>query len=142
MPPHLLHASCVAIEGQGVLLTGDSGVGKSDLALRLIDRGAKLVADDQTELRVENGKLIASPPPSIGGLIEVRHIGLLRMPFCSSISIDLCVELVPDSLKLDRLPEPDRLFLLDQPVRRLRLHAHEASVTAKIRAALLYTAIE
>ena len=75
-----IHASCVAIGGKGVLILGDSGAGKSDLALRLIDDGAKLVADDRTELYAARGTLCARAPKSIAGLIEVRGLGIIALP--------------------------------------------------------------
>jgi len=134
----LLHATCIELEGKGVLLAGEPGTGKSDLALRLIERGAQLVADDQTELRIENGQLMASSPAAIAGMLEVRNIGLLRLPYAPSAPIVLYVELLPSTAELERMPEADSLFLLDRPVRKLRLHGHEAGTAAKIKAALLY----
>ena len=62
-----VHASAVAADGRAVLITGPSGSGKSDLALRLLDRGFTLVSDDQTIVRREGSKLIASAPPNIAG---------------------------------------------------------------------------
>lgn len=139
---HLFHASCVVLGELGVLLAGDSGAGKSDLALRLIDQGAQLVADDQTEVFFDNNKLFASPPASIAGMLEIRHVGLFRLPFVSRARVALYVELVPQGVRLDRYPEPDSIFLLDQSVKRLRLAAYESSTPAKIRAALHYTCVE
>ncbi|MGE3652127.1 MAG: HPr kinase/phosphorylase, partial [Reyranellaceae bacterium] len=75
-----IHATCVALPEGGVLLRGDSGAGKSDLALRLIDGGARLVADDRTDLMREGDLLIARAPTSIAGLIEARGLGILRLP--------------------------------------------------------------
>ena len=132
----LLHASCVAIAGQAVLLTGASGVGKSDLALRLIDSGAQLVSDDQTMLRVKEGRLQASPPSSIAGLMEIRHVGLVRMPYVKDILVALSVELTALDEPLERLPELASVFLLDHSVQHLRLPAFAASTPAKIRATL------
>lgn len=137
----LLHASCVAIKNKAVLISGPPGSGKSDVALRLIDSGAQLVADDQTELRIEGEALLASPPTSIAGLMEVRHIGLLRLPFVTNVPIALYVDLVPESEKLERLPELDSILLLDHPVRRLSLPSFAASTPTKIRAALLYSSV-
>jgi serine kinase of HPr protein (carbohydrate metabolism regulator) len=81
-PPELssetLHASCVAIKGRAVLIEGRSGEGKSDLALRLIDRGAVLVSDDQTICQRRDGVLHATPPATIAGKIEVRSVGISR----------------------------------------------------------------
>ncbi|MDR3448639.1 MAG: HPr kinase/phosphatase C-terminal domain-containing protein [Alphaproteobacteria bacterium] len=134
----LLHASCVAFQGKAVLLAGPSGVGKSDLALRLIDAGAQLVADDQVLLHREENLLHASPPLAIAGLMEIRAVGLMQMPYIMDIPVALYVELMPLDATLPRLPEPDPVFLLDQPVQRLRLHAFAASTPAKIKAALIY----
>jgi serine kinase of HPr protein (carbohydrate metabolism regulator) len=97
-----LHASCVSIDGRAVLIEGLSGSGKSDLALRLIDRGATLVSDDYTIVRRVEGKLLASAPPNITGLFEVRGVGLLPMPF----DIDAPVALIASIAEnIDRLPE-------------------------------------
>ena len=77
----MLHqASCVAIGGRAVLIEGPPGSGKSSLALALIDRGAVLVGDDGVALAARDGRLFASPPPNIAGLLEVRNVGLLRFP--------------------------------------------------------------
>jgi serine kinase of HPr protein (carbohydrate metabolism regulator) len=129
----LIHATCVAINGKAVLLTGPPGSGKSDLALRLIDGGAALVADDQTLLQSRNGVLTASAPASIAGMIELRHVGLIRMEALDSAPVVLTVDLASSSEALERLPEPDVVFLLDQRVQRLRLPAFAASTPAKIR---------
>lgn len=75
MAGECVHASCVAIGGRGVLLVGPSGSGKSDLALRLIDGGAELVADDRVALRLADGRPVADAPPALAGLLEIREIG-------------------------------------------------------------------
>lgn len=131
----LLHASCVALDGRGVLLVGPSGVGKSDLALRLIDGGAELVSDDQTELRVCGGTVMASPPSSLAGLIEVRHAGLMRLPWAEA-PVALYVELAPMEAEIERLPESSFAFLVGQPIRRIRLRGLAASAPAVIHAVL------
>lgn len=76
--PH--QASCVAIDGRGVLIEGPPGSGKSSLALALIDRGATLVGDDGVLLDMREGRLWAFPPPNIAGLIEIRNVGLATLP--------------------------------------------------------------
>jgi len=96
-----VHASCVAIGGRGVLLAGRSGAGKSDLALRLIDRGAALVSDDYTLVRNAGGRLIGSAPAAIAGRIEVRGIGIVPMghlaeaPLALLVVLDEAVERMP-----------------------------------------------
>lgn len=132
----LVYASCVAIKGQGVLLMGPSGAGKSDVALRLIDQGASLVSDDQTILQNNQGQLIASPPKTIAGIIEVRNVGLMQLSFEPCVPIALCVDLVVKQSYLDRLPEPSFYSFLDCSVRGLKLAAYEASIVAKIRLVL------
>lgn len=97
-----LHASCVSIGGRAVLIEGLSGSGKSDLALRLIDRGAALVSDDYTIVRRIDGKLIASAPPNISGLIEVRGVGLVPMTFESDVPIALIASI---ATTIERLPD-------------------------------------
>src|ERR671921_1688971 len=74
-----VHASTVAVDGRAVLIMGPSGSGKSDLALRLLDRGFTLVSDDQTIVRREGERLIASAPPTIAGKLEIRGIGIVEM---------------------------------------------------------------
>jgi len=74
-----LHASTVALDGRAVLISGPSGSGKSDLALRLLDRGFILVSDDQTIVRKDGGHLVAGAPPTIAGKLEVRGIGIVDM---------------------------------------------------------------
>ena len=100
----LVHASCVAVAGAGVLLRGDSGAGKSDLALRLIDGGGTLVADDQTQIRRDGDRVIASAPDQLSGLLEIRGLGILRMPAHGPVPLRLVVNLTSDSA-VERLPE-------------------------------------
>jgi serine kinase of HPr protein (carbohydrate metabolism regulator) len=131
----LVHGTTVALEGEGVLLRGPSGGGKSDLALRLIDGGARLIADDQTELaRVADG-LLARSPASIAGRMEVRGIGILRVPTVPSAFLRLVIDLVaPD--RVERLPEPQFCDYLQCSLPLLALAPFEASAPAKIRLAL------
>ena len=93
-----LHASCVAIGGRAVLIAGRSGTGKSDLALRLIDRGARLVSDDYTIVRRVEGRLLARAPANIEGRIEVRGLGILSLETEADVPVALFVD-------LDRRPE-------------------------------------
>ena len=91
--PDLVHASCVALGGRGLLITGPSGCGKSALALRLMALGAALVADDQTLLSRAGDALIARCPPQLSGLIEARFVGLLRTTPQDHAQIALVVDL-------------------------------------------------
>jgi HPr kinase/phosphorylase len=130
-----IHASCVELGGTGVLLLGESGSGKSDLALRLIDAGARLVADDRTELRRDGTRLIASPPATIAGRMEVRGVGIVPLTHVAECAVGLAVALVaPD--RVERLPSAQsRAWLgIDMPL--LALDPFEASAPAKIRLAV------
>lgn len=131
----LVHGTCVAIAGRGVLLRGPSGSGKSDLALRLIDGGALLVADDQTRLELDGEVLLARPPAAIAGMIEVRGLGLVRLPHLERAPLDLVIDLVSPS-EVERLPEANALELLGLPVHHLYLAPFEASAAAKVRLAM------
>src|SRR5437588_11941311 len=99
----LMHGTAVAIDGRAVLLRGASGAGKSDLGLRLIDAGARLVADDQSELLRRGDSLIVRAPATIAGLIEVRGIGIVRLAALAEAPVALIVDLVPAET-LERLP--------------------------------------
>jgi hypothetical protein len=133
-----IHASCVAIGSHGVLLLGPSGAGKSDLALRLIDEGAKLVADDRTILFVSKRVLHAKAPASIKGLLEIRGLGIVELPVRRAAKIALVVRLGKEGT---RLPEP-RIYHAPTALKPIAppplivLNARFASTPAKIRAAL------
>lgn len=96
----LMHASCAARDGLGLLLTGGPGTGKSDLLLRLLDRGFTLVADDQVEIGSDG---MVRPPDTLQGLLEVRGLGLMRLPFTRQARPVLVAELSLTSPP--RLPE-------------------------------------
>lgn len=128
----LMHGSCVALLGKAVLLLGDSGAGKSDLALRLIDRGAFLVADDQVELSVDEGEVYAAPPDSIAGKLEVRGVGIMALPYKSGVPLALVVRLVGRE-QVERLPEPTFFDCLGVRLPLVSLHAPDAATPAKIR---------
>lgn len=116
-----LHASCVAVEGEAgwraLLILGPSGSGKSALALDLISRGARLVADDRTDVTLEGGRLIASAPAAIAGMIEARSIGLLRLPPLESVEVAFAADL--SATETERLPHLRELRLLDVTVPRI-----------------------
>ena len=128
-----VHASCVAITGRAVLIAGASGRGKSDLALRLIDRGARLVSDDYTLLADVRGRLLASPPPTIAGKLEVRGVGIVERETAGEVPVCLLVDLDGEP---ERLPAPRSTILLGAEVPTVSLSALEASAPLKVEAAL------
>jgi len=130
-----IHATCVSIDGQGVLLRGKPGTGKSDLALRLIDDGAQLVSDDYCELTVEDSKLCAAAPDAIKGLLEVRGVGIVKTGCLPKSDVAAIFDLVALS-DIERLPEPMFESLVGLDVPRYCLHGFDASAPAKVRLAL------
>ena len=128
-----LHASCVAINGKAVLIDGRSGAGKSDLALRLIDRGAVLVSDDYTLVVRRDGRLFARAPDTITGKIEVRGIGIVAMPTITDVPVVLIVRLDAEVL---RLPERRVRRIADVAVREITLDALPASAPLKVELAM------
>ena len=104
-----IHGTCVDLDGFGVLLRGASGGGKSDLALRLIDRGARLVADDRVEIAAVEGALVARPPAALVaagliGAIEVRGLGIVRVEAVAQTALGLVVDLTGET-EIPRLPD-------------------------------------
>ncbi|WP_299843873.1 serine kinase [uncultured Paracoccus sp.] len=97
-----LRGSSVALAGRGVLITGDSGAGKSSLALDLMALGAGLISDDWTLVQPEAGRLLADAPASIRGQIEARGIGILSSDPVGPLPLALVVELGND--RGERLP--------------------------------------
>ena len=129
-----LHASCVASGGRAVLIAGPSGSGKSDLTLRLIDRGFVLVSDDRTILRKEDGKLIASAPETIKGKLEIRGIGIVEMEFVTDVPVALVVELTGD---MQRMPDDSReRLILGAGIPLVNVNAMTASAPSKVAVAL------
>ena len=145
----LVHATAVALLDAtipfggrieaAVLLLGESGAGKSDVALRLIAAGAKLIADDQTALFVERDRVYADAPPAVSGSMEIRGLGIMRMEKASPCPVILAVQL-DQRATVARLPEPQFYDLpatlqADVKLPLIMLNAHEASTPAKIAAA-------
>ncbi|MEP7316972.1 MAG: HPr kinase/phosphatase C-terminal domain-containing protein [Sphingomicrobium sp.] len=130
----MLHATCVANDGRAVLLIGPTGSGKSDLALRLFDRGFGLVSDDQTMVRKEGARLIASAPLTIAGKIEVRGIGIVEIPALGDTPVALVVELTSD---IQRMPDDSRKrTILGVEIPLFAVDAMTASASAKVALAL------
>ncbi len=123
-----MHGSCATRDGAGVLLLGPPGAGKSDMLLRLLDHGFSLVADDRVE--IEDG--FARPPAALAGLLEVRGLGIVRLPWVAPVRLRLAVAL---SGRADRLPEPaPRLAGTD--LRLVVIDPTAASAAARIAMAL------
>lgn len=129
-----LHASCVAIDGRAVLIEGRSGEGKSDLALRLIDRGGMLVSDDYTICTRSSGTLLGSAPANIAGKIEVRGIGVIDMPRQDSAPVALLVTILDTPPRMPEGPKKRRIAGIDIP--EVALAALEPSAPIKVELAL------
>lgn len=129
-----LHASCVAADGRAVLIAGPSGSGKSDLALRLLDRGFTLVSDDRTIVRKEGSKLVAIAPETIKGKLEIRGLGIVDMEAVSDMPVALVVELTGD---MQRMPDDSReRIILGVGIPLINVDAMTASAPSKVAVAL------
>lgn len=143
----LIHATCIAIDGKGVLLLGKSGSGKSDLALRLIDEPgcgtgekalhAQLVADDQVCLTQDGAQVLAQAPEALAGKLEMRGIGIVAAPYAGPVTVELVVELM-DAEEIERMPDESQLQqnLLGIAMPRIMLDPNKPSSPARVRAAL------
>jgi len=129
-----LHSSTVALDGRAVLISGPSGSGKSDLALRMLDRGFTLVSDDRTILRRQGGKLIASAPDTIKGKLEVRGVGIVEMKTVANVPVALVVELTSE---ISRMPDDDQeRLILGAGIPLINVDALTASAPSKVALAL------
>jgi serine kinase of HPr protein (carbohydrate metabolism regulator) len=132
-PRETVHATCIAIGGRGVLIAGPSGAGKSDLALRLIDRGARLVSDDYTDVIRWSDHLIGRPPATIAGTMEVRGIGIVRLPHLAEARLALVVSL---GALPERMPDPRTRTLAGLALPEIVLASLEPSAPIKVELAL------
>jgi len=131
----LIHATAVAIDTaagpRAILIRGPSGSGKSDLGLRLIDAGARLVADDQSELQRRGEFIIVRSPPAIAGLMEIRGVGIMRLEPLAEAPLALIVDLAaPETI--ERLPARAAERLFDLAIPRVAVSPFEASAAAKV----------
>ena len=129
-----LHASTVALDGRAVLICGPSGSGKSDLALRLLDRGFTLVSDDRTILSKQGDMIIATAPETIKGKLEVRGVGIVDMEMMSNMPVALVVELTSN---IQRMPDDSReRLILGAGIPLINVDATTASAASKVELAL------
>ena len=134
LPSEMVHASTVAIQGHAVLIEGASGSGKSDLALRLIDRGATLISDDYTLVKRGESGLLACAAPNIQGRIEVRGIGIVALPFVDERPVGLVVTL---SQQIERMPAEKRIrAIAGLEVPAIVIDSREPSAPIKVEIAL------
>jgi serine kinase of HPr protein (carbohydrate metabolism regulator) len=139
-----VHGTAVSVNGIGVLISGPSGSGKSDLALRLMDANAILIADDRIDLRLRDEAVVMSAPDELSGLIEVRGLGIHRVEGPESgsesgsgsaeIRLGLAIDLVARNA-LERMPEPQTRVVLGISIPLIRLYPFDVSAVAKVRLA-------
>lgn len=124
-PRQTMHGVLIDVHGVGVLITGDSGVGKSESALELIKRGHQLVADDVVEvIRVSDNRLIGEAPEMVRYFMEIRGIGIIDIRAMFGIgavtrtkSIDVVIHL--EHWVADRAY--DRLGLIEETIEFLEV---------------------
>lgn len=133
--PPTIHGTAVALGDRAVLLLGPSGSGKSDLALRLIEAGWTLVADDRVMLSRRGERLTATSPSTLAGLLEARGLGLCRVPFLTEAEVVLAVDLVASGA-IERLPQAASRTFLGLVIPLIKLTSFEESVVSKLRLAL------
>jgi len=131
----IIAGTCVAMDGRGVLLRGPSGAGKLDLAIRLMESGARLVADDQVFIEIENEHLVASAPEAVRGMIEARGLGVLQVVSAPPTPLVAVIDLVPAD-EIDRMPDPASVEIESVPLPLFRLAPFEPSALAKVRLAV------
>ena len=130
----LVHATAIAIEGDAILLRGPPGAGKSDLALRLIEGGARLLADDQALLQRAENHVLVRAPAAIAGLLEVRGVGIVRVDSLDEAPLALVVDLTP-SAQVERIPDSRFEVVLGLAIPLIALAPFEISAAAKLRLA-------
>src|SRR5262249_41136119 len=134
-----VHASCVALGERAILLTGPSGSGKSDLALRLLDRGAVLVSDDYTVLTAHRGALLATAPATIAGRLQGRGGGLVDVGHESGFPVSLVVDL---DAPPERMPTGQTRNIAGVALPVVAIAPFEASAPIKVELALLHLGLD
>ncbi|HEX7107979.1 MAG TPA: HPr kinase/phosphatase C-terminal domain-containing protein [Aestuariivirga sp.] len=140
-----LHGTCVSVNGEGVLILGEPGTGKSDLALRLIDEPgngiskgimrSELVSDDQVIITRDEDKLIASAPSNISGKLEIRGLDIVTLTTRPSAPLSLIVKLQTHSA-IERLPDQGTFDILGLALPLVEIDGNSPSAPARLRAAL------
>ena len=125
------HSTSVVIEDLGILIRGQSGSGKSDLALRLIDSGATLISDDLTICKKIGDYLYLYPHSKTKGLLEVREIGIMTVPYVDNIKLTLVVELVEK--EFERIPGLMTCSILGIKFPKIKIFGKSSSAVAKIK---------
>jgi serine kinase of HPr protein (carbohydrate metabolism regulator) len=144
-PQICLHGTCVSVSGEGVLILGEPGTGKSDLALRLIDEPgygisetlmrSELVSDDQVIVTRHDDRLLASSPATIRGKLEIRGLDLVTLATQTSVALSLVVKLQTLS-RIERLPNHATFDILGMALPLVEIDGTSASAPARLRAAL------
>ena len=116
----IIHASSVDINGRGVVILGKSGSGKSNLAIKLISMGAKLISDDQTHFKLKENKIIISKPKTTPNFIEARGIGLIKVPFVVSAKLFCFVKIT--NLELNRLPNAKNKYCFGKKIKMMEFN--------------------
>ena len=125
----LVHASCVQWQNKGILFLGNSGSGKSSAALKLIEKGGILVADDYVEISAD---LIATCPETIFGKIEVRGVGIVSLPATKSALLHLAIFCTPDSASIDRIPLQKTWSIDEKSIPLFKLNPFEDLFCTKV----------
>lgn len=142
-----LHGTCASVGGEGVLILGDPGSGKSALALKLIDEpgygisGAllrsELVADDQVIVTRDQGGLMASAPATLRGKLEIRGLGIVTLATRPSVPLTLVVKL-HDHSAIERFPDPATFDILGLTLPLIEIDGKMPSAPARLRAAVTW----
>jgi HPr kinase/phosphorylase len=132
--PENIHATAISIDGHGVLLMGRSGSGKSDLALRMIDRGAVLISDDRVIVLEVAGIPVLQAAQNIAGLIEIRGVAIASVPFVTGVTLRLIVDLDADAPRY--CDGPAKLQIAGFAIPKYAIAAFESSAPLKLEYAL------
>tara|TARA_Y200000002_G_scaffold366190_1_gene356881 strand:+ start:780 stop:1205 length:426 start_codon:yes stop_codon:yes gene_type:complete len=129
-----VHSSAIVLEDNGILIIGDSGSGKSDLALRLIDSGATLISDDITICEKKKNLIYLSAPLETRGLLEVREVGIITVPFVEGIILRMIVKLEDGGL--ERIPQKKNYKIFGQKIPMLTINGKNSSSVVKVKVKL------